>query len=346
MKKLFLAAAILMMLNGITNLAAAQDFRVTPGMTLKYNVTDGEAKYQLWVMVHDVLPEVTFSWLILNDKCPQGHIKISADAWRTADKQNNLFDPGYQKLSEQTCIWVSQYVFASLKNNGDVKMTPDQNEKHYVRKDYQDFPVKINGTAATIHCMHVESDDATKDQFFIADAKQTPIILKMNFGFSMELFEINSVARILPALNLKGTELLALPGKSLYDPQVYSFTHPVGDSCDFIPIYKPTKEGVTFIYKCQANGYQASVMNDVLGSLEVYNTIKGDDDLSWTKYPGELPYGLTFDLKREAIEKLLGTSAKTSIRPNSYEYLDKHIIVTYTSDDVKKAKLKILTIYK
>jgi hypothetical protein len=325
----------------------AQDFKVTPGMTLKYNVKDGDNKYTMWVMVKDVFPEVTFDWLILNDKCIQGRIKISSDAWKTADKENNLFDPGYQKLSEQTCLWVSQYIYSSLKNNGDVKMTPDQNEKHYVRKEYQDYPVKIDGKQGTFHCMYVESDDPSKDKFWIADAKTTPIILKMNFGFSMELYEINSVARILPQFNIKGSELADLPGKSLYDPQVYSMTHPIGDSCDFIPTYKPDKNGVTFVYKCQSNGYMATVVNDVLTSVSIYNNIKGDEDNSWTKYPGELPFSITFDMKREAIEKILGApNGPGGIEPNGFEYKEKNLIVIYNSNDPKKAKLKSITLYK
>ncbi len=344
--KLIGCITLAMMMNVVPKALNAQEFKVTRGMTLKYNVTDGESKYKLWVMVKDVFPEPVFDWLILNDKCVQGRIKISSEAWKTADKQNNLFDPGYQKLNEQTCIWVSQYIYSSLKNNGDVKMTPDQNEKHYVRKDYQDFPVKIDGQAATIHCMYLESDDASKDKFWINDTKNTPVIIKMNFGFSMELYEINTVAKILPQLVLKGSELAALPGKSLYDPQVYALTHPIGDSCDFIPNYQPAKAGITFIYKCQANGYAALVKDDILGSINIFNNIKGDDDNSWTKYAGELPYGLTFDMKREAIEKLIGAATKSSVGANSFDYTDKGLILSYNSDDVKKAKLKSITLYK
>ena len=350
MRNLFIksskALVVLLLLNLFISELHAQEFKVTRGMTLKYNVTDGETKYKMWVMVKDVFPEPIFDWLILNDKCVQGRIKISAEAWKTADKEYNLFDPGYQKLTEQTTLWVSQYIYSSLKNNGDVKMTPDQNEKHYVRKEYQDFPVKIDGQASTIHCMYLESDDATKDKFWIADSKNTPIILKMNFGFSMELYEINSVARILPQLVLSGKELAALPGKSLYDPQVYALTHPIGDSCDFIPNYQPTKTGVTFIYKCQANGYAALVKDDILGSVNIYNNVKGDEENSWTKYPGELPFGLTFDLKREAIEKLIGASTKAGIKPNSFEYPDKKLILFYKDGDPKKAKLESITLYK
>src|ERR1039458_785792 len=334
LSKMTKGIAMMMLLNVFSMGLMAQEFKVTPGMTLKYNVKDGDAKYKMWVMIKDVFPEPVFDWLILNDKCIQGRIKISSEAWKTADKEYNHRDPGYQKLSEQTCIWVSQYIYSSLKNNGDVKMTPDQNEKHYVKKEYQDYPVKIDGKQGTVHCMYLESDDATKDKFWIADAKTTPIILKMNFGFSMELYEINSVARILPQFNPKGSELAEMPGKSLYDPLVYAMTHPIGDSCDFLPVYKAANESVSFIYKCQANGYMAFVVNDILGNLNIYNNIKGDEENSWTKYIGELPYGINFDMKREAVEKVLGApSGPGGVEPNGFEYKDKNMIVFYNSND-------------
>ncbi|MEI6816291.1 MAG: hypothetical protein WCL14_06745, partial [Bacteroidota bacterium] len=76
--------ALLMVLNIYANSLYAQEFKVTKGMTLKYHVNDGENKYDMYVMVKDVFPDVYFDWVIINPKCVMGTIKIGSEAWKSA----------------------------------------------------------------------------------------------------------------------------------------------------------------------------------------------------------------------------------------------------------------------
>jgi len=321
----------------LTQNMVAQEFKITKGMCLRYNVTSEGEKYKMYVMVKDVFPQIKFDWIIMKSPCIRGSIAMSSDAWKTADKQNNLFDPGDQKLNDQSCIWVSQYIYSSLKNNGEVKMTPDQVEKHYIRKVYKDYPITLDGKATTIKALYTESDDSTKDKFWINDNKNSPVILKMDFGYSMELYEICSVSQILPVMNIKGNDLPTLIGKSAFDPQIYYLLTQLSEPCAYTVDYKISngKETVSFHYLGQINGIKMEVVNDTLKSMEIYNNVKGDEN-GWTRYVGELPGGINFDMKREDIEKILGPP---NILVGDVGYTDKNMMLKYNSDDRKKAKL-------
>ena len=323
----------------------AQEFKITKGMCLRYNVSSEGENYKMYVILKEVFPQVKFDWIIMKSPCIRGSISMSTDAWKTADKQNNLFDPGDQKLSDQSCIWVSQYIFSSLKNNGEVKMTPDQIEKHYIRKAYKDLSVMVDGKPMNIHTLYTESDDSTKDKFWINDNKNSPVILKMDFGFKMELYEIRSVSEILPAMNIKGNDLQTLIGKTSFDPQIYYLTNQLSEPCFYTPEYKNAngKETVSFHYLSQINGLKMEVVDDTLRSMEIYNFVKGDEN-GWTKYVGELPGGITFDMKREDIEKLIGKPSNDLGMAKGATYGDRKMTLFYNSDDARKAKLVYIAI--
>ena len=234
---------LFMVLILLTQNLKAQDFKVTKGMCLRYNVTSEGETYKMYVIMKDVFPFVKFDWIIMKNPCIRGTISMSSEAWKTADKQNNLFDPGDQKLNDQSCLWLSQYIYSSLKNNGDVKMTSDQIEKNYSRKGYKDYPVILDGKAKTIKTLYTESDDSTKDKFWIIDNINTPVIAKMDFGYKMELVEIRSVSQILPVLNIKGDDLSKLLGKSSFDPQIYFLLNQLSEACFYTVDYKNSPTG-------------------------------------------------------------------------------------------------------
>src|SRR5665213_2020465 len=95
----------------------AQDFKITKGMCLRYNVTSEGEKFKMYVIMKDVFPSVKFEWIMLKNPCVRGTISMSTDAWKTADKQNNDLDPVEGKRKDQACIWLSQYIYESRKNN-------------------------------------------------------------------------------------------------------------------------------------------------------------------------------------------------------------------------------------
>ena len=80
------------------------------------------------------------------------------------------------------------------------------------------------------------------------------------------------------------------------------------------------------------------IVNDTLRTMIIYNNVKGDENNSWTRYPGELPGGITFDMKREDIEKLIGKPNNSGIS-KTVGYTDKNMILTYNNEDPKKGKL-------
>jgi hypothetical protein len=81
------------------------------------------------------------------------------------------------------------------------------------------------------------------------------------------------------------------------------------------------------------------IVNDTVQTMVIYNNVKGDENSGWTRYPGELPGGINFDMKREEIEKLIGKPTNNPGTSKTVSYNDRHFILTYNSEDPKKGKI-------
>jgi hypothetical protein len=166
---------------------------ITKGMTLKYNIVHNYDSMKLNVMIREVSNQVIFDFTLRSLNSFYGRVIMTPNALKNGTKQYNYTRQGDVTLTNATAIWMSQYVYTTLKDSGEIKMAPDGKEKVYKRVRYQDYEVIKDGKKISIPAFMVLSDgDNPKDMFLIADNKNFPIILQMNLGFKFDLSEIDS----------------------------------------------------------------------------------------------------------------------------------------------------------
>lgn len=170
----------------------ADSLEVKKGMTLWYKIIHGTDSIKLEVRILEVSSQVSFDFIVRGNHGFYGRVMMSPEALQTGIKQFNFSMKGDVSLKDATSLWISQLVYNTLKNVGEMKMAIQKEEKNYKRTMYTNYLVKKDGKMITIPCMLVESDGNLKEQFFIADNKDFPIILSMNLGFPFELIQIDS----------------------------------------------------------------------------------------------------------------------------------------------------------
>ncbi len=352
---------ILFFLTLVTLTTSAAELKVTKGMTLNYRVHDGEKNYRFVVNIDELVPRVSFTWIMTTSpKCPTGKLIISLEAWRTAAAQFNYFDNGDTTLKDQTAVFVSQYVYSALKGEGKCKMTPDQAEEEFMNIGAEKYKFTLKTGELGVadfeaDAMHCESNGEKKHKMWISDSRSTPIILKMDLGWTIELESIddNYSSQLPLSYVLKSEDLIALPGKLRHDPFVnYILAKSQNDytmtpTCSRAPSAKNHdvfEDYLTLDYSFNMNGFRMLFTNDVLIAVYFYNKTKQKDQ-EWAKYKGVVPYGLNLDMTRADVEKILGES-NSKKQPDIANYDDKHLQIYYSSDDPKKGKIIFMTLDK
>ncbi len=145
-----------------------------------------------------------------------------------------------------------------------------------------------------------------------------------------------------PFLNLTEEQLLNISGHSIKDSIVQFLLH--SKYCNWVIDPGNEKKG-TWYRDCN-NALELFVYKDEIIFFGMFNTYKDKSGKTCVHYKGKLPYGLTFDMKRSAIEKIFNEPAM---------FLDGHYIshnkkrtlwIDFNGDDPNSSTIKEITLFK
>lgn len=168
------------------------------GMAYEYAVNFKGDKYNFYdsnILLLDAY--TSFNYVMDNDNQTRGEITMSEDAYTNATDLYNYFSGGDVTLDKQTTVWLSKKLFKEIKENSKVIMSTDKSSpKTYkvvkAKKDADKYyKVLVNGKHRNIPCIQIVSEDGSQ-KLWITDNPENPLILKMNIGFSIELFSVNT----------------------------------------------------------------------------------------------------------------------------------------------------------
>lgn len=168
------------------------------GMAYDYAVNFKGDKYNFYVSNILLLDYyASFNYVMDNDNQTRGEVLMSEDAYANATDLYNYFSGGKVTLDKQTSVWLSQKLFKEIKEKGKVVMSTDKSSpKTYkvvkAKKDADKYyKVHVNGEYRNIPCIQIVSEDGSQ-KLWITDNPENPIILKMDIGFSIELFSVST----------------------------------------------------------------------------------------------------------------------------------------------------------
>ena len=156
-----------------------------------------------------------------------------------------------------------------------------------------------------------------------------------------------------PEFIVSGAKLLDLPGKSIHDPIIQKLINSGVSSCVPVPFDKDSlqfnKDSVVNYLALSSDyvfpnyGMTLIFHNDILYRIVFYNQSFSMRGQNWKQYPGELPYGLSFEMTRAKVYSLLGPS-DTCGDISCDDYNKRNLKIQFSSDDREHATIAFVSI--
>lgn len=162
----------------------------------------------------------------------------------------------------------------------------------------------------------------------------------------------DSVHHKTPDFSVSGTRLIDLPGKSIHDSTIQKLIYSAVASCVPLPSdldSQVNKDGIVSYqailsdYVFPNYGMTLIFHDEILYRIVFYNQSFNMRGQNWKKYQGELPYGLSFDMTRNKVARLLGVS-DTNSDISCDDYNNKGLRIQYSSDDREHASIVFVSI--
>ena len=305
--------------------------------------------YRLYITIKEVSPDVSFDWILLGYNTSSGSITIKKDASDCSVTFCDKFSCDDTTLLTTTCIRMSNSVFAGLKKKGESKMIPDKSENTFRKKDSKNYDFSLDGKNIKIITLYAESAEDARNKIWIYDNKDFPLVLAMNMGVSLELYEANSCPDCSSSNTVKAKELESIIGKTWNNPDIFTLMYSGNSPCSLEPGFSNWSEikwgrainhdWTSLNYKCFERGVHLEIDDDTLVKLGLYNETIDLWNADWKQYKGALPFGLSFDMTRQGIEKLLGKPDELDPDQPIAIYKGKHLTVFYSSKDLNSATI-------
>ena len=181
---------------------------VKPGAKLIYAVEANGQKYDFIVTIKTLAPALAFDWQMTDRANNNGTITHTAAAMQSANTMYNYFSPGAKTLDDNTIsVWISKNSLTALtKGAKHVMMSMNTNEspkkmgKAVGDEDDEESELKIivDGEKETIEEkiaveLNAEGKPVAEGAMFsYFNSAKTPVILRMENGFSIVLKEIKT----------------------------------------------------------------------------------------------------------------------------------------------------------
>lgn len=170
-----------------------QEFSLTKGMVLVYQVDNQNQKYNFTINLEEISPSIVFTFKMSNARNTSGKITISKEALKNAVAQYNYFQNNEVTLDKQTTVWISKKVWTNLKKRKKSNISTNSGEMNLKLLEWvnnQDYSVIMNGNELSLKSMYCITKDSNSYKYWILDDVNNPLILKMELNFSIELKEV------------------------------------------------------------------------------------------------------------------------------------------------------------
>lgn len=343
LKKILIALILFLSTQNIFS----QDFKITRGTILKYKYVREKAFYRLYITIKEISPDVSFDWVLLGYNCSSGSVTIKKDASDCANGFCNYFKSEDTTLLTTTSIRMSNPVYSSLKKKGEAKMIPEKSENTFKLLNGKNYDFTLDGKNIKVNTLFAQSVEDAGNKIWVYDNKDFPLVLAMNMGMSLELYEASSCPDCSFDNKVKAKELESIVGKSWNDPDIFSLLYAGNNSCSLEPglgNWSEVKWGrsinhdwTTLNYKCFEKGVHLEIDDDTLKKLGLYNEITDLWNADWKQYKGPLPFGLNFEMTRQSIEKLLGAPDSINLDQPMVIYNSRKLTILYSSKEPNSA---------
>ncbi len=172
----------------------ASTYSLQKGDKLVYHVNAGGSEYDFIVTLNAGLGgSIDFNYAMTNANKTKGHVNISAEARKIANKYVNYFSGGDMNLTDASTVWLSTDNYVQMPTEFTNMTIDDNEEESFYRSEAKELPtVKIKGKNKKLNVFMLNNsftDDGDKS-LWINDSPGNPLIIKMNLGWTIELKEI------------------------------------------------------------------------------------------------------------------------------------------------------------
>jgi len=172
--------------SGLTAQEAPATTTLTPGTKISWDLSLG---YPFNITVNSLKPNFAFSWDM--GEGATGNVTINGKALKKATKMIDYFEKGTDiTMEDQTTVMFSKALYKKMKAGGSAEMTLDGVSQTMKFMKKEKMAVSVNGTGQSLDVLYAETDKNCK--FWIWDNAATPLILKMELGWSLTIQSITT----------------------------------------------------------------------------------------------------------------------------------------------------------
>jgi len=172
-----------------SNLTAQQAPLTTtlaPGTKISWDLSLG---YPFNITINSLKPDFVFSWDM--GEGTTGKVTITGKALKKATKMIDYFEKGTDiTMDDQTTVMFPKVLYKKMKAGGSAEIALDGVVQTIKFMKKEKMAVSVNGTGQSLDVLYAETDKNCK--FWIWDNAATPLILKMELGWTLTIQSITT----------------------------------------------------------------------------------------------------------------------------------------------------------
>jgi hypothetical protein len=165
-------------------------FTVNPGDILVYSIKKNNVSYDLVITVKNYTNTINFDYAIA-EQSYKGNLVIPATAVTNAVKYDTTLTPAKTELTDETILWLSKKNFLDIAADNQTKMDMGTGPETFNRTKGGILKINYKGKEKLITVYTVENENpADKKSFLVMNEEKNPLIVKMDFGWTITLKEV------------------------------------------------------------------------------------------------------------------------------------------------------------
>ena len=186
MKKIISCSLLVLLAMTVSVKAQTNELKVVPGYKFSWSLSLG---YNFDINIIKLKPDFTFDWSMGNGS--KGQTIIKHEALMSAKKLVNYFSNGDTvSLVKATTVILSNPEYDSLKAGKPVNITSNDTLQKLTFVKKGKMNVLVDGKDMSLDILYGETN--LKHKYWIWDNKDTPLIFKMDIGWTITIKSITT----------------------------------------------------------------------------------------------------------------------------------------------------------
>lgn len=167
------------------------------GDKLVYHVNAYGKEYDFIVSINsfDYDKGIDFNYEMTPPASKTGHVKISADAFRSSRRYRNQFSGGELNLTDASTVWLCYDAFYDdMPKRKTIMQMDDGDPEIFYRPDEDavEHEIKFKGEYVKVESFLINNkqDGTGNKELWIHNSSSNPLIIRMDLGWTIELKEI------------------------------------------------------------------------------------------------------------------------------------------------------------